>query len=187
MPTKPIKIGIIGCGHIAQKHLESYEKIMQVEGDLFRITSVCDMVEESARAMAARIAAWQDVEPLVHTDVHKMVVHYELHGADICTPHYDHHVTGVQCLEAGTNVLIEKPFGLTSKASRLIVEAAREHKLITACAGNIRRQPAQRALHCDYAGYLVLSDGWGHDQALTDTGEAFTAEAPASGGTEEQA
>lgn len=147
MPTKPIKIGIIGCGHIAQKHLESYERIMQREGDLFRITSVCDMVEESARALATRIAEWQDVEPMVHTDVHKMVVHYELHGADICTPHYDHHVTGVQCLEAGTNVLIEKPFGLTSRASRLLIEAAQKKKLITACAGNIRRQPAQRALH----------------------------------------
>jgi len=147
VPTKPIKIGIIGCGHIAQKHLASYEAIMQKESDLFRITSVCDMVEENARALAARIAEWQDSEPLAHTDVHKMVVHYELHGADICTPHYDHHVSGVQCLEAGTNVLIEKPFGLTSRASRLILDAAAKKKLITACAGNIRRQPAQRALH----------------------------------------
>jgi len=147
VPTKPIKIGIIGCGHIAQKHLESYQQIMQKEGDLFRITSVCDHAEENAKALAAKIAEWQDSEPMVHTDVHKMVVHYELHGADICTPHYDHHLSGVQCLQAGTNVLIEKPFGVTSRASRLIIEAAREHKLITACAGNIRRQPPQRALH----------------------------------------
>jgi predicted dehydrogenase len=147
VPTKPIKIGIIGCGHIAQKHLESYERIMQRESDLFRITSVCDMVEENAKALAARITAWQDTEPMVHTDVHKMVVHYPLDGADICTPHFDHHLTGVQCLDAGTNVLIEKPFGVTVRASRLIMEAARNRKLITACAGNMRHQPAQRALH----------------------------------------
>jgi len=147
MPTKPIKIGIIGCGHIAQKHLESYQRIMQKEGDLFRITSVCDRTEDNARAFAAKVAEWQGVEPMAHMDVHKMVVHYELNGADICTPHYDHHLTGVQCLEAGTNVLIEKPFGVTVRASRLITEAARKNRLITACANNVRRQPAQRAAH----------------------------------------
>ncbi|MGQ9729655.1 MAG: Gfo/Idh/MocA family protein [Candidatus Zipacnadales bacterium] len=147
MPGKPIKIGIIGCGHIARKHLESYAKIMQKESDLFRITSVCDHNEDSARQFAHLVAEWQDVEPMVHVDVHKMVVHYDLDGADICTPHYDHHITGVQCLEAGTNVLIEKPFGVTVKASRLIIEAAERKGLITACANNIRRQPAQRAAH----------------------------------------
>lgn len=147
MPTKPLKIGIIGCGHIAQKHLECYQAIFQKESDLFRITAVCDQVEQHARALAAKIAAWQDVEPVVHTDVHKMVVHYELHGADICTPHYDHHVTGVECLEAGVHVLIEKPFGVTVRASRRLIEAGRKHKRIIACAGHMRHRPAQRALH----------------------------------------
>jgi len=53
----------------------------------------------------------------------------------------------VQCLEFGTNVLIEKPFGVTVRASRLIIEAARKNGLITACANNIRREAAQRAAY----------------------------------------
>jgi len=145
LATKPIKIGIIGCGHIARRHLASYEQIMQRESDLFRVTAVCDKVEESAQSLAAQIREWQGEAPMVHTDVHKMVVHYPIDGVDICTPHYDHHTTGVQCLEAGVNVMIEKPFGVTVKASQLIVEAARGKGLITACAENIRRGPAQRA------------------------------------------
>lgn len=147
MPTKPLKVGIIGCGHIAESHLASYEQIMQKEGDLFRITAVCDHNEDSARAFAERVSQWQDVKPMVHSDVHKMVVHYHLDAADVCTPHYDHHVTGVQCLDAGTNVLIEKPFGVTVKAGRLIVEAARTNELITACANNVRRNVTQRAAY----------------------------------------
>ena len=147
LPSKPIKIGIIGCGHIAHSHLRAYEQIMQKEGDLFRITHVCDRDEEAAREMATHVAEWQDIRPMVHSDVHKMIAHYEVDGADICTPHYDHHITGVQCLEFGTNVLIEKPFGVTVRASRLIIEAARKNGLITACANNIRREAAQRAAY----------------------------------------
>lgn len=147
MATKPIKIGIIGCGHIAGRHVRSYEQIMQRENDLFRITAVCDKVEESAQAFAGQIAQWQGEAPMVHTDVHKMVVHYPIDGVDICTPHYDHHTTGVQCLDAGVNVMIEKPFGVTVKASQLIVEAARRKGLITACAENVRRGPSQRAAY----------------------------------------
>jgi UDP-N-acetyl-2-amino-2-deoxyglucuronate dehydrogenase len=147
LPTKPIKIGIIGCGDIARAHLRSYEQIMQKERDLFRITGVCDHVEERAQAFAEEVATWQDARPMVHPDVHKMVVHYEIDGADICTPHYDHHVSAVQCLEAGSNVLIEKPFGVTVKASNLIIEAAKKNGLITACAGHVRRTPTHRAAH----------------------------------------
>lgn len=147
VPTKPIKIGVIGCGDIARAHLHSYSQIMQKEGDLFRITGVCDHIEERAEAFAEEIAKWQDIKPIVHPDVHKMVIHYEINGADICTPHYDHHVTGVQCLEAGSNVLIEKPFGVTVKASHLIIEAAQKNGLITACANNIRRSPGHRAAY----------------------------------------
>ncbi len=147
LPTKPIKIGIVGCGDIARTHLRSYEQIMQKEADLFRITGVCDHIEEKAEAFAQEIARWQDVEPIVHPDVHKMVVHYEIDGADICTPHYDHHVSGVQCLEEGTNVLIGRPFGVTVRASNLIIEAAKKNGLITACANNVRRSPSHRAAH----------------------------------------
>jgi predicted dehydrogenase len=145
LATKPIKIGIIGCGHIAQRHLGSYAQIAQREADLFRIVGVCDKVEESAQALAAEVAKWQGEAPLVHNDVHKMVVHYPIDGCDICTPHYDHHVTGVECLEAGVNIMVEKPFGVTVKASQLMIEAAAKKGLITACAENIRRGPAQRA------------------------------------------
>ena len=36
--------------------------------------------------------------------------------ADICCPHAFHHTNGIACLDAGVNVMIEKPFGITIRA-----------------------------------------------------------------------
>lgn len=49
------------------------------------------------------------------------------------TPSFDHFDHGMQCLRTGRNVMIDKPFALTSEeAARLIEEARRQGALLTA-------------------------------------------------------
>ncbi|HIE52183.1 MAG TPA: Gfo/Idh/MocA family oxidoreductase [Armatimonadetes bacterium] len=147
MSKEPLQLAIIGCGGMAQGHLRGYQQVHEKEPDRFRLVAMCDPVRERAEEFAARTEVWQGTRPRVYTEVEALLQAEDLDGADIVTPHHLHHLVGVACLEAGVNVLIEKPIGVTVKATQAIIEAARRRGKIAATAENIRRGPCQRAAH----------------------------------------
>jgi len=138
---------MIGCGGIAQVHLQSYKQIKQKEPAKFEFAAMCDPVTASAKQFADQAAALQDHKPKVYTSVSEMLAKEELDVVDVCTPHSEHHVAGIACLDAGVNVMIEKPLGITVKASKAIIAAGKKNKKIVATAENIRRGISQRTAH----------------------------------------
>jgi predicted dehydrogenase len=70
-----------------------------------------------------------------------------LDGVDICCPHAFHHTNAIAALEAGVNVIVEKPFGITIRASKAILAAAERAGKIAATAENVRRGLSQRTSH----------------------------------------
>ena len=70
-----------------------------------------------------------------------------LDGADICSPHGLHHVHCCRLLDAGIDVLCEKPIGITVKATKKIVATAKKRGRIAATAEQCRRSIGQRAIH----------------------------------------
>ncbi len=138
---------MIGCGGIAQVHMQSYKQIKQKEPAKFEFAAMCDPVATSAKQFADQAAALQDRKPKVYTSVPEMLAKEELDAVDICTPHSEHHVAGIACLNAGVNVMIEKPLGITVKASKAIIAAGKKNKRIVTTAENIRRGISQRTAH----------------------------------------
>jgi len=147
MAEGQVKVAIIGCGGMAGGHLRGYGAIQEKEPDLLELVAMCDADAGRAERFAAQAAEFQGRRPRVYTEVEAMLAQEELDGADICTPHHLHHTVGVACLEAGVNVLIEKPIGVTVKATQRIIEAARRSGKFAATAENVRRGPFQRAAH----------------------------------------
>ncbi|HID55395.1 TPA: Gfo/Idh/MocA family oxidoreductase, partial [Candidatus Poribacteria bacterium] len=125
-------------------HLGAYLRIREKEPDKVKLVAMCDPVEERAANFAKKVEEVTGESPSVYTDVDEMLAKENLDGADICTPHAYHHINGIACLEAGVNVIIEKPFGVTIKASKAIIEAAKRNGKIAATAENIRRGLSQR-------------------------------------------
>lgn len=65
--------------------------------------------------------------------IEEMLDDHSIHLVVVGTPSYAHFEHGMQCLRAGRNVMIDKPFALTSdEATRLIDEARRQGVLVTA-------------------------------------------------------
>ena len=139
MANGKVKLAIVGCGGMAHGHLNSYLRIKEKESDKFDFVAMCDPVADRAQKFADEAARAQGSTPKVYTDLDEMLKNEDLDGADICSRHSDHHVNGIACLDAGVNVMIEKPFGVTIKASKLIIEAAERNGKIAATAENIRR------------------------------------------------
>ena len=142
-----VRLALIGCGGISQQHLNGYTAIKAAEPDLFELVATCDADRERAEAAAAAAAAWQQAPPRVYTDVAELLDCERLDAADICTPHFLHHTVGDACLAAGVHVQIEKPIGVTVRATRQLIEAARRSGKILATAENVRRMPGPRTAH----------------------------------------
>ena len=71
----------------------------------------------------------------------------QLNGVDLCLPHGLHHPISIDCMEAGVDVLCEKPIGVTIKAGKLMAAAAQRTGRILSIAVPHRRQPGQRTAH----------------------------------------
>jgi UDP-N-acetyl-2-amino-2-deoxyglucuronate dehydrogenase len=147
MAERKLKIAFIGCGGMAGAHLRAYHRILETDPARMELAAVCDPVRELAQKFADQTAPIQGSAPRVYIDTTEMLRAERLDGADICCPHSHHHINAIACLDAGVNVMVEKPFGITVKASRAILAAAERNGKIAATAENVRRGISQRTAH----------------------------------------
>src|SRR5215207_7596748 len=108
----PIRTVMIGCGRMARGHIRSM--LAQQE-----TTQVVAVSEPSAEAYQALVAQYQEAgltAPPNEPDLEKLLACYgsELDAAFIITPHVYHYAQTLACLEAGLDVLLEKPMVITA-------------------------------------------------------------------------
>jgi predicted dehydrogenase len=79
-----------------------------------------------------------DVVPELFTDWRPMLASGDVDAVLNLTPVYLHHQVTLDCLRAGKHVLVEKPFAITVRAGRTMVEEARARGLVLGVAENAR-------------------------------------------------
>ena len=117
-----LKVAIVGCGKIADSHAFEIQKIAGCE-----IVGVCDSEELMAKQLYDRFPVKQYYRGLdrLLDEARPDVVH-------ITTPPQTHFDIGIQCLEAGCHIYVEKPFTLyTDEAERIIELANRTGRKVT--------------------------------------------------------
>lgn len=139
-----VPLGVVGCGGIAKQHQRAWRQVREREPDLVEIVATCDAHRPSAERYADEVAGFQASRPEVYEGVEEMLRAGRVRAADVCTPHHLHHVVALQCLAAGVAVQVEKPSGLTVKATKRMIEEANRRGLVLATAENVRRGPSQR-------------------------------------------
>lgn len=139
-----VQIAIIGCGGMANGHLNAYLTIHQTEPGKVELVAMCDEVKDRADQFAERVKEVTGKKPAVFDNTDTMLANADVDGADICTSHAHHHINAIKCLNNGVNVMVEKPMGVTVKASHAIINAAKANNKIAATAENIRRMPSRR-------------------------------------------
>jgi predicted dehydrogenase len=115
----PLRVAIIGCGGMARHHTVA----MLRHQDVVTIPVVC---EPSAPTYRRFEVLFEDVgltPPPNEPDLASLLRHYagELDAAFIITPHAMHHDQAVACLEAGLNVLLEKPMVMNIAEARSLI------------------------------------------------------------------
>jgi len=143
-----INIGFIGCGGMAIAHCNSLKLLWEAGCREFSVIAVCDIIENKAEDMAERFAGFTGHKPNVYTDAKTMLdAEKELQTVLVITPHNDHHISACMAMEAGVNVLIEKPLGITIRAAKLIMASAEKTGKLLHVAENYRMDVNERALN----------------------------------------
>lgn len=110
---------LIGCGFIAhQKHLPALAKLQ----DRIQLVAFCDLIEARAQQAAAQYGA---PDAAVYTDYRQLLRRGDIDVVYILTPNRSHCELAVAALEAGKDVLCEKPMALNGAEAKRMCEAAK--------------------------------------------------------------
>jgi predicted dehydrogenase len=116
-----LKAVIIGSGLIAKlKHIPAFHK----HRGKVHLAAICDVNIEGAREAAAAFGI-----PSAYADVGEMLAKEKPDLVDICTPPKTHAKLAIQAIQAGSNVLIEKPMAQSLEECDAIIAAARENNV----------------------------------------------------------
>ena len=119
--TRKLRIGIIGCGGIANSHMRAYLTMPDVE-----IVAGCDIVPGRAAEYMKRhgvVGAKTD-----YKDHREMLADksLQLDAVSVCTYNRQHAPCAIDALNAGVNVLLEKPLCVTMDEAYAIQEAEKK-------------------------------------------------------------
>lgn len=117
--NKKVRIGIIGCGGIANgKHLPSLSTVEDVE-----LVAFCDLIPERAEAAKEKYGA---PDAKVFTDYKELLKLSDIDVVHVLTPNREHADITIDALCAGKDVMCEKPMAKTAADAYRMCEAAKE-------------------------------------------------------------
>ena len=115
---KKLKVGIIGCGFIAnKKHLPNLVRMQDVE-----VVAFCNPTIDKARETAHKFGT---AGALVCTDYQDVLARRDIDIIHICTPNSSHAEIAIAALNSGKHVMVEKPMAKTAAEAKAMLEASR--------------------------------------------------------------
>ncbi len=120
-----LRVGIIGCGWIAEAHILGYKKLPNVE-----IVAACDLIPGKAEALFEKCGITSGVN--FYPSDEAMIAAEKLDLVSVCTYNRTHASCTIHALDAGINVLCEKPMCVTlDEAVEMCKAEKRSGKLLT--------------------------------------------------------
>lgn len=114
---RKVKVGIIGCGGIAnQKHFPA----LKANADLNEIVAFCDIQIERAEKAAKEFGV---PGAQVTADYRELLANPEVEVVHVCTPNVAHSAITIDAFGAGKNVYCEKPMSHSPAEAEKMVEA----------------------------------------------------------------
>jgi predicted dehydrogenase len=124
-----LRLGVIGLGNMGQVHADSIAcgKISRC-----RLTAVCDPDSEVLKR-------YPNAKPFLSSS--RLITSGEVDAVLIATPHFSHTTIGIEALEAGLHLLVEKPLCVHKADCERLIAAHRSTEQIFATMFNQRTDP----------------------------------------------
>ena len=128
---KEVRIGVIGLGNMGTGHIQNIEagKIKNM-----RLVAVCDINPAKLEKYEGKYKTFTSSAELIRSG--------EVDAVMVETPHYSHTTIGIDAMDNGIHVLVEKPISVhVADCERLIAAHKRHKKLVFAAMFNQRSDP----------------------------------------------
>ncbi len=112
----PLRIAIVGAGAISGAHLQALSTV-----DEIKVVAIADIVPERAENRAAEFGI-----PHTYVDYKEMIDKEDVESVSVLTWNEAHAAPSIYALEAGKNVLVEKPMAATLDDAVAITRAAKK-------------------------------------------------------------
>ena len=166
------RTALIGAGGMARHHLPL---MLETGAD---IRAICEPSSENYALAAAKLAELGAPPPPNEPDLARLLDKYaaELDAVFIITPHNLHHDQTKMCLEAGLDVLLEKPMVMNAREAVSLIDTRDRtgRHLVVAFQGGLSPQ-------INYAADLIASGELG--ELMTVTGMVWQGWKNANAGT----
>lgn len=137
---RDVKIGIIGCGGIANgKHMPNLVKLPNVT-----IVAFCDLLIEKAEKAKEEYGT---EDALICTDYKELLAIDDIEIVHVLTPNISHCELTVAALDAKKHVMCEKPMATTGKEARTMCDAAKTNDKLLTIGYNTRSQAGCQYIH----------------------------------------
>src|SRR2546421_132062 len=114
---KEISTALVGSGKAADMHAKALLNIREN-----KLAAVCGRSIEKARRFAERYKI------NAYTDLREMITREKIDLVIICTPHPNHKEAALAALQAGSNVLVEKPLASSIEDCDAMIDMAAKSK-----------------------------------------------------------
>lgn len=139
------KVGIVGCGVIAQIYVEDFQ---QCYNDKIEVYACSDIVEERARELAEQY----DIPVVCTTEEMMQIPEIDI-IMDLAIPAV-HTEINQMALRAGKHLYCEKPLAMSMEDARETIAIAKERGLLISCAPETFMGPALQTCR------KLIDDGW---------------------------
>jgi predicted dehydrogenase len=135
---KPVRLGIIGLGNMGRGHTRNIEagKVPGVE-----LVAVCDIDPDALAPLAPKYQRFADSRALIRSGLVEAVL--------IATPHYSHTTIGIDALQQGLHVLVEKPISVHKADAEKLIQGYHHRprrRQVFAAMFNQRTDPRYRKI-----------------------------------------
>jgi predicted dehydrogenase len=181
-PT-PIRVGFIGLGVMARAHLSE----ILIRSDT-EVTAVCEPSEGARELAAQSFSRHGRAMPPNEPDWQRFIARFaqRLDAVFIITPHALHFAQAKACLEAGLDVLLEKPMVMTAAEATALIETRDRtgRLLVVAFQGSLSPQirEASRLLRSGELGPILNVDALAWQDWATQTEGTWRQKPELSGG-----
>jgi predicted dehydrogenase len=155
----PIRIGMVGAGHIARSHARAWQQEAA-------LAAICSRQRRKAEALARAF----DI-PVVCDTPGDLIARPDVDAVSIATPHHLHYAIAMQAMAAGKHVFCEKPLALNMQQARAMWACAQKTGVRTGMQSGIRTafpglRHLHRLIHEGRLGPVQYFEGvWGFDWA----------------------
>ncbi len=112
---KRVAVGVIGTGFWGENQVRVFRQSPMAD-----LVAICDSNKKRAEEMGTKYSVpW-------YSDLNKFLRVPELEAVTVCTPTQTHLKVGLQAIEAGKNLLVEKPMTGEERAADRLVNSAKK-------------------------------------------------------------